>query len=77
MNKSPLKNDIAGLEDVSYSAEDVSAEPRAKSGMGLPPLPAEIPPPQPPPEHLRKKPHAELLSDFQDLLSEKNVRYFG
>jgi len=40
----------------------------------LPPLPEGIPPPVPPPEHLRRKSKAELASDYFDLLSEKGVR---
>ena len=58
---------------MSYSEEDVLGKAAAEPELSLPPLPKEIPPPQPPPEHLRKKTNAELLSDFHDLLAEKGV----
>lgn len=63
---------------MTFTDEDVKREPLRmapliQAATGLPPLPREIPPPQPPPEHLRKKTRAELLSEFYDLLSEKGV----
>ena len=70
----PTESPYAELEDVSYSEEDVTGKPTNGGETALPPLPKEVPPPQPPPEHLRKKSHAELLIDFRDLLADKGVR---
>ena len=64
----------AELEDVSYAEEEVTRATPIGPGISLPPLPKEVPPPQPPPEYLRKRTHAELLDDFHSLLAEKGVR---
>jgi hypothetical protein len=53
-------------EDVCYTEDETG-------GSELPPLPEGIPPPIPPPEHLRMRTRAELTSEYFDLLAEKGV----
>jgi hypothetical protein len=68
--RNPHVGRVAAEEDVSYTEEDTGG-----GGSGLPPLPKGIPPPVPPPEHLRRRTKAELASGYFDLLSEKGVRH--